>query len=334
MPRRIIESPCRCGCGQITRNGGYVRGHHTIRRWELVRAIDNTTERGQTSYSRENDGYLNGVDAGAELARRGWLLPDNRRHFGVELEVIAPSLDVVLRALRTARVPFCDTQRGYHGRVAGQWTVTRDGSLRANDAQIRRGVTFPCEIVSPPLKGKSGLAAVRRVMNALAAAGVEVNKTCGAHVHHEARDFDVNAFQTLVRNYVTMQTRIDDVLAPSRRSSAGNQYCRAIDRYSMSAIENATTVEQVSRAIHGRYYMLNVSVFGSYGTVEFRQHQGTVNADKLIAWIKTGQAMMRAAKRGETMSCYLTLGDSVAALNGQRDETSVYMNQRASALVQ
>lgn len=332
MPRRIVETPCKCGCGQITRNGGYVRGHHTVRRWELVRAIDAQTERNEVIFSRENGRNLNGIQAGEELASRGWLLPDNRRHFGVELEVIAPSLNAVISALRTARVPHSDMQHGYHGNQRGKWTVTRDSSLRANSAQIQRGVTYAVEIVSPPLKGKTGINALRRVMNALEANGVEVNMTCGTHVHHEARDFDLNAFKLLVNNYAAMQTRIDEIMAPSRRSDRNNQYCRPIQGTAQRFVNAATSVAGVQSALGSRYYMLNIGAFASYGTVEFRQHGGTVNAEKLIAWIKTGQAMMRAAKRGIEMNPAEALGDNVAVINGTRDETSQYLNNRVATL--
>jgi hypothetical protein len=45
-----------------------------------------------------------------------------------------------------------------------------------------------------------------------------------------------------------------------------------------------------------RYRSLNLQSFGLYGTVEIRQHQGTLNATKALAWVAYGQAMIAWAR--------------------------------------
>jgi hypothetical protein len=46
----------------------------------------------------------------------------------------------------------------------------------------------------------------------------------------------------------------------------------------------------------GRYHKLNLSSYVSHGTIEFRQHQGTINYVKISRWIDLGMSMMRWAK--------------------------------------
>jgi hypothetical protein len=45
-----------------------------------------------------------------------------------------------------------------------------------------------------------------------------------------------------------------------------------------------------------RYYKLNLSAINVHGTIEFRQHSGTVNAEKAVNWVKLTAGFMRAAE--------------------------------------
>ena len=49
-----------------------------------------------------------------------------------------------------------------------------------------------------------------------------------------------------------------------------------------------------------RYLKLNLEAFGRYGTVEFRQHSGTLNGEKAEAWIGLLVALVNSAKRGRS----------------------------------
>lgn len=309
MPRRLDPKSCACGCGQITKSGEFMRGHHTRRRWQLVKSVAAGTEGTEIRGALPN---VSAVDAGNELARRGWSLPDTYRHFGVELEIVAISRLAVADAMRAAGVRYSDGS--YSTRAGGGiWVIKVDGSLRPNAAQIGRGLSYTFEVVSPPLRGKTGLAAVTRVMNALDAAGIEVNKTCGGHVHHEARDFDVASFATLVNNYRALQTAIDRVLPQSRRSTSNNTYCTAYTANQASYIEQATDVRTMAYRAE-RYKVLNLTSFAAYGTVEFRQHNGTVNAQKMVNWILFGQALVKASRKGIAILPTESLATVAAAL--------------------
>lgn len=328
MPRRLDPKPCACGCGQITKSGSFMRGHHITRKWALVKAAARFVEARELTALPTGE-YVDADTVGRELRDRGWTMPDSYRHFGVELEVIAPSRESIANILRRLRVPF--VEGSYHMSGGdGAWKITNDGSVYPNLANRRNGLSTGLEVVSPPLRGAKGFRTLRRVMHAFEAAGIAVNKTCGGHVHHEALDMNVEHFKTLARNYATLQAAIDRVLPASRRTAANNTYCRELGAYELQRIDTATTLSQIGYGID-RYRTLNFASYPSYGTVEFRQHAGTVSFEKLSHWILFGQGMLRAAKKGHAVFVTASLAEAFSLLGG-KSETVRFFRDRANAL--
>jgi hypothetical protein len=66
------------------------------------------------------------------------------------------------------------------------------------------------------------------------------------------------------------------------------------------AIDRAGTVAELSSAVTGRdrYYKLNAESFERHGTVEFRQHSGTIEFKKISSWIRICNAMIDKSKTG------------------------------------
>lgn len=243
----------------------------------------------------------------------GLRLLNNERTFGVELEVVHCQPDDVAYWLNEAGVT-CRNE-GYNHSVRNFWKATTDGSLseRGDD---RSGT----ELVSPPLMGDEGLRQIREVCRVLRANNVRVNRTCGFHVHHDARDLSLNGWRLLSKLYAKYEPLLDGLMPPSRRESQ-NQYCFSLlsrfqdygwgqgDEHNtyeaklarcFATLDAAETVEAVASAISGRnrYCKLNWEPFWRQGTVEFRQHAGTFNAEKVIAWVVLTQAMLEKAKTG------------------------------------
>lgn len=225
-------------------------------------------------------------DAEVRAARRAGNPVRGRtgRKFGVEIEFIG-SMVAVERELIARGVPV--RNMGYTHRVMPQWKIVRDGSLGSTGG----------ELVSPPLSGAAGLRQLKLACEALDAAGVRVNRSCGLHVHHDVSDLDCAAFGRLFRGWAGSQHAIDMLVAPSRRNS---QWAMPLNERNVLAIERATSVSAIRSHAAGqnRYQALNVECFPRYGTVEVRQHQGTLNFDKIAAWLAFGQAMIARAKRG------------------------------------
>lgn len=197
---------------------------------------------------------------------------DERRRYGIEIEAGNVDRNVLARELRAAGIDC--TVEFYNHQTRSTWKLVTDASIRLHAA---------FELVSPPLKGQDGLRQIRTVCGVLAALGAEVNSSCGLHVHHEAKDLKGHHLQRLVKLYYKAEPQIDTLMPRSRRGDM-NTYCTAArwDRDDQRG---------------SRYYKLNLHSLELHGTVEFRHHSGTVEADKIINWVLFTQRIVARCKR-------------------------------------
>jgi hypothetical protein len=243
------------------------------------------------------------------------------RKFGVEIEFIGSNYEL---AQQMERLGLNVNMPGYtHRIVAGQWKIV-------TDASVYNGY----ELVSPPLKGARGLADLKKACEALAAAGCSVNSTCGLHVHHDVSDLNVAAFGRLFRAWHNNQPNTDMLVARSRRNGRWSQSLREVE---VARVETLPSVDRSVAANHfrytDRYRSLNVACFARYGTVEVRQHQGTINFKKIAAWIAFGQAFVTLAKSNATVDRAPdtdTLLDRLVADGKLKGATATYLKRRAA----
>lgn len=207
--------------------------------------------------------------------------------FGVEIECFLPK-NKTRQALAdhlTAAGTATATQFYGHHRCES-WKIVTDGSLGDYD----RG----CELVSPVLSGVEGFAAVRVACDALVSFGCTVKRTCGLHVHVGVPTTEVGFFKKLIGLYAQYEPVIDTLVSPSRRD---NSYCRSVG--SNPRVNGARTLETLRAAYgHNRYRKLNLEAYWRHGTVEFRQHQGTVEGEKVVYWASFCIKMVAAACGG------------------------------------
>lgn len=231
---------------------------------------------------------------------------ETQRTFGVEIEFTAPVSHDVVAALISKGLQAAATY--YSGRVgAGAWKVAPDTSIRAN----QRGHSG-CEIVSPILQGDLGLRQLELALEAINELGAVVNRTCGIHVHWGADGMSVDSMRNLAKMYAKYETEVDKLMAPSRRAS-NNVYCKSIagNRGVMSSeadieshtknlfkrLDRATSPSQIAEMLgSGRYAKLNFEAHWKHGTIEFRQHGGSTEFEKIAAWVKFTGAMVKAAE--------------------------------------
>ena len=212
------------------------------------------------------------------------------RKFGIEIEFTGLSAQGALTAVRAAGLT-CEIE-GYNHNTRSHWKIVSDS-------------TCGYELVSPPLAGDAGFAAVTTAMNALDAAGAKVNRNCGLHVHHDSEGLSGSEIAAFVEFYVKRQDSMDRLVAPSRRRG-GNTWCKRVGRNELADIISSFTQDRRPPARFGqgessfRYRTINVMSMLRHGTIEIRQHQGSLNPEKAIAWIKFGQAMIRSAQAGAT----------------------------------
>jgi hypothetical protein len=219
-------------------------------------------------------------------------LPATFNHkFGVELECYGVSQYAVAQALRAAGISI--EVENYNHSTRRHWKIVTDGSINGD---------LGFEVVSPVLKGETGLAEAKKVCDVLLSCGAKVNKSCGFHVHFDATNLSIADWRNLYKNYITLESEIDSIMPLSRRGN-NNQYCRSLTskcrtkELTFAAIEQAQTVQQLSSLVAGtRYVKVNAESFMRHGTVEFRQHSGTVEFEKVCNWIKICGSLIDKSK--------------------------------------
>lgn len=303
---------CECGCLVKPTTGRYVRGHAMkLKGFLLARA------------SRGDEIAL------AELRRRGWLrtgLPavDNRR-FGVEIEFFLPyslNLSEIVAKLVAAGVNTYSA--GYTHTVSSQWKIVTDGSLY--NSGNRNGSGY--ELVSPPMRGEEGLSQIDKALKVLTDAGCFINKSCGLHVHHEATDLTLDALKKIAVYYTEAKTVINKFFSKSR---VNNQYARHYSQYEINDLNGQSSISsfrQFAQYIN-RYRTVNFNSYAKYGTVEFRQHHGTLNAKKVRAWVLFTQAVIRCAAKSKVLGT--TLKDVLDAAELTREDRKYFEKRAARA---
>lgn len=194
------------------------------------------------------------------------------RKFGIELEIVSINRQTALRALRAVGINVQD--ESYNHSTRSHWKLVSDASVRGG-----------FEVVSPILRGEQGIEEAMTVAAALDDAGATVNRSCGFHVHFDAGDLSVGDIKTIVKRYAAHEAEIDAVMPSSRRGSA-NTFCAPVARFLSPRFEAAATIQDMIRAQGDRYFKVNLQSFQRHGTIEFRQHSGTVNANKIANWVR------------------------------------------------
>lgn len=196
------------------------------------------------------------------------------RSFGIELEIIHNNKRELCDAIR-ARGVLCEIE-GYNHSTRRHWKIVSDASVNGG-----------YELVSPVLKDQRGLDEVKAVSEALAEVGAMINKSCGFHSHFGTDDFkdSISVWRNLYINYATLEEDIDAFMPPSRRH---NRYCSSLKvRNWREKMDSAQTLVDLERAVtnRSRYFKLNSQSYWRHGTVEFRQHSGTIEYDKIKNWL-------------------------------------------------
>tara|TARA_R100000781_G_scaffold110958_1_gene76749 strand:- start:15 stop:941 length:927 start_codon:yes stop_codon:yes gene_type:complete len=240
---------------------------------------------------------------------------NTQRTFGVELEFVNTqfSLAELTTALNSAlKQEFPEqackflTWGQSNQNTKSYWKMTTDGSLQQSGG----------ELISPPLPATPEsfrqIEIVTRVLNNM---NSKVDINCGLHVHHDANDLTVRQVGHIYGLYASFQTLISSSLAPSRRVNAqymspenynnlpeNNKNAKAWNtpRFKQvrhwantPALQDLCDMTNKSNEQYARYNStVNLQSLAKHGTIEFRQHQGTLNADKIISWVLVTQAFI------------------------------------------
>lgn len=200
---------------------------------------------------------------------------------------------------------------GFKAYFEGYNHDTRQTTKLVTDASLSTG---GIEVVSPPLSGSKVRQWLTDTTKALAGL-VTINRSCGVHVHVGLKNpdetwghdgcMDYNTARRVVAKtaliYALFQEAINTIMPPSRR---GNRYAQSQEwaiPAAMTYLERKDGEDPWLNLFshldsEGRYYVVNTTSLRKYGTVEFRQHGGSINAVKLDAWSQLcGVMVARAA---------------------------------------
>lgn len=248
--------------------------------------------------------------------------------FGVELEHYTSqqvSRSRLAALITQAGLPASAEQYNHH--LRNHWKLVTDASLH----DLRRGT----EVVSPILQGADGFGKVALVCKVMEDNGGTVRRRAGMHVHVGMRNQGVEVFRRLLKLYGHFEGAIDQITSRSRRGS-GNGYCastRAMLARNGNEIGAASTMVELSRAYShsNRNMKVNLESYWRHTTVEFRQHQGTVDAVKAQHWIKLCLKLVKAAKDGVEPSGPDTLQNLASCIKLDAAELAYY-ERRAEVL--
>jgi len=183
-----------------------------------------------------------------------------------------------------------------------KWKIVYDGSVGSNGG----------EAISPPMSGTRGFVEIGIICESLKNAGATVAVNCGIHCHINAVGTNVSTIKNLFKLCYKHEPSIFAMVSDSRRprymahstdreQRAGRQYhyCKQIqvdidkisEAQSLYQIENAWYVLQNGTNYRSggynetRYHGFNFHAFAKHGTFEFRYFQGSLNPNKIIAYV-------------------------------------------------
>ncbi len=148
---------------------------------------------------------------------------------------------------------------------------------------------------------------------------LRVNASCGLHVHLDLRGKARYTYSRKLRASLPLLCRI---VSPSRLT---NTYCavnpypesRGTTQFDQDQIRQVRWVGSFRRRA-ARYRALNMGSFGRHGTLEVRLHQGTVDREKIVNWVRLLQWIVSQPLRKEGYNLKGFLDDHKAPLDLQR----------------
>ena len=202
----------------------------------------------------------------------------NLPKFGVEIECFLGESDNYLESKQKAN-EFLEKNHV-------KWNVKEDSSVSCEGF----------EFVSPILEEKEGLEEVKRVVNLLKLANFKVDHTCGLHVHVDARTIPYEKLIQTVLRYDNEQNVINNWLPSRRHKNKFASRLTDIERKALLMTELDLCHSSIRTQLGFRNTLFlngffsrekgcNLLSFMRHGTIEFRQHHGTLNSNRVIAWI-------------------------------------------------
>lgn len=215
--------------------------------------------------------------------------------FGVEIECLVAA-NVMRECATRNNMPF--QYEGYnHIDNNHYYKFVSDSSIRGEN---------PIECVSPVLSGKNGMKSLEICCKALNEANAQVNISTGLHVHIGVTKLSDTAYVNVFKNYQKLEKVIDTFMARSRRAN-NSQWCRTLQGISF---DNCSVKLDVFEVMNGnRYFKVNACSYSRHKTIEFRQHQGSTDFEKISNWVNFCTKLVAWSKKNVLSSEVTSIDD-------------------------
>ncbi len=194
--------------------------------------------------------------------------------------------------------------------VSEKWShaVVSDGSLNGPDS---------FELRTAPTNGDKFIELVDELGDAFVSSKAQVDRSCGFHVHVDARDMNHYDLSRLITLYSIIEPALYKIVSKSRHK---NHFCSPcgelfLERFNSAKNSSKDISDSVANAIYAkadkeefskykrykegysRYYALNIHSWNYRGSIECRLHQGTVNKNNIVNWPILWASILDMAKQ-------------------------------------
>jgi hypothetical protein len=177
-------------------------------------------------------------------------------------------------------------------------SIADDGSIEDYDNDEEESREYKILVKESELEST-----VTGICDKLNSLGAYVNKSCGLHVHFDLRETTKEQREEIYGKLYHSLTLIKSIVPKTRRE---NHFCKI-------------NTENKPAYTGSRYQAINSSAYLRHRTFEIRLFNGTINASKILNWIKllqsiiNGKSILRCPKSFETAKTYWNLSEDLIA---------------------
>ena len=174
--------------------------------------------------------------------------------------------------------------------------ITSDGSIESDSEY--RGFEF----VSKPMRGDHLFFEIDKICSYLLDNDFIVNRSCGLHVHIDARDLFYKDLRGIA---VVMKSFEGVVFSMMPKSRIKSNWCKSMkmgkseiigidsnEEFIQTWYDTCGESPSMNKYNDARYHGLNLHARVYLGTIEFRYHSGTNNPTKIKNWITICQSIV------------------------------------------
>jgi hypothetical protein len=211
------------------------------------------------------------------------------RAVGLEIEACNPHYDELERDLYANNFE-----------IKNNWRIVHDGSISPS-GEDDVGREF---VTRGGLSGDELYMSINNMTSILTREDWYVNKSCGLHVHIDARDLRARQLAYILAVAKLCEPVIYKMMPPSRSNTrwakripmSTEQILRIHDEEDFidAWYRSHGTNPSMEKYNDSRYCGVNMHSRVIHGSIEFRHHSGTLNPEKIINWIEICQSIVKA----------------------------------------